>query len=62
MKKYHINYETLTPTVDVEKLGYIRSECEYGDVSEGRLLEAVTAILKDPTRSSVIITRCEDEH
>lgn len=62
MKKYHISYEILTPTVDVEKLGYIRSECEYGDVSEGRLLEAVTAILADPARSSVTITRCEDEH
>lgn len=60
---YHISYEILTPTVDVEKLGYIRSECEYGNVSEGRLLETVTTILADPTISSVTITtRCEDEH
>lgn len=59
MKKYHVDYEVNMPSLDDEAP---KCEVEYGDVSEGRLLEAVTAILADPTRNSVIITRCEDEH
>ena len=62
MKKYHIDYEMHMPSLDCEKTDDTLCEVEYGDVSEGRLLEAITAILADPVRDNVIITRCNDEH
>lgn len=62
MKKYHIYYEMHMPSLDCEKTDDTLCEVEYGNVTEGRLLEAITAILSDPARSSVTITRCNDEH
>jgi len=60
MKKYHIEYVTHTPS---DFFFAPRRVIEYGDVSEGRLLEAVTAILANPTSDEIIITRCKkDEH
>jgi hypothetical protein len=59
MKKYHVDYEEHMPSLDEYAPVVTHS---YGDVPEGRLLEAVTSILSDKTHDNVIITRCEDEH